>query len=216
MDIHPSIRSTFCARPVGIVATLVLSLGMCTSILIAQEKKQSRLKQGTSSQIPFAREVAEEKTENDRILSRDDIEILLAPKRGVATERSVSFSSVERNKLTEVISKFIGVPYKVGGNSMEGIDCGGFVAAVFKEALGFEMPQTSAEQFKRGLPVRAKDLRFGDLVFFNTNGASASHVGIYLDDTLFAHASVSLGVTISSLESAYYEKRLQEGRRPKR
>ena len=58
-----------------------------------------------------------------------------------------------------------------------------------------------------------EELQFGDLVFFNTTGRSPSHVGIYLEDDLFAHASVTYGVTISSLESTYYRKRLVGARR---
>jgi cell wall-associated NlpC family hydrolase len=68
-------------------------------------------------------------------------------------------------------------------------------------------------QYGVGSDVAKPDLQFGDLVFFNTTGRSPSHVGIYIEDDLFAHASVSYGVTISSLESTYYRKRYVGARR---
>jgi cell wall-associated NlpC family hydrolase len=111
------------------------------------------------------------------------------------------------------ISKMMGVSYKLGGEDENGIDCSAYTMMVYKTSLGKQLPRTSAEQFKLGIPVASDDLQFGDLVFFNTTGEVASHVGIYLGDDLFAHASVSLGVTISSLESFYYKKRYEGARR---
>jgi len=84
---------------------------------------------------------------------------------------------------------------------------------VYKNSIAKPLPRTSSEQFKLGSAIEYADLKFGDLVFFNTTGESASHVGIYLGDDLFAHASISLGVTISSLESSYYKKHYEGARR---
>jgi cell wall-associated NlpC family hydrolase len=111
------------------------------------------------------------------------------------------------------ISKYMGVPYQHGGESMQGIDCSAYTMVVYKNSLGKLLPRSAHEQYKVGKPVPFKDLKFGDLIFFNTTGEPASHVGIYLGDDLFAHASVSLGVTISSLQSSYYEKRYEGARR---
>ncbi len=66
---------------------------------------------------------------------------------------------------------------------------------------------------KLGSPVSLENLKFGDLIFFNTTGQNPSHVGIYIGDDMFAHASVSFGVTLSSLYSSYYKKRYTEARR---
>jgi cell wall-associated NlpC family hydrolase len=84
---------------------------------------------------------------------------------------------------------------------------------VYKDGAGVQLPRTSAEQSTRGTPAADDGLKFGDLVFFNTTGTTASHVGIYLGDDLFAHASVTLGVTISSLQSSYYQRRYEFARR---
>ena len=93
------------------------------------------------------------------------------------------------------------------------MDCSGYTMTIYKNAVGKLLPRSSAEQSKLGKTVELNNLKFGDLIFFNTTGESVSHVGIYLGDDLFAHASVSLGVTISSLQSSYFAKRFETARR---
>ena len=111
------------------------------------------------------------------------------------------------------LSRWMGVPYKLGGETEDGIDCSAYTMLIYKNSIGRQLPRSSAEQFTLGGAVEYQDLKFGDLVFFNTTGESASHVGIYMGDDLFAHASVSLGVTVSSIESPYYKKRYEGARR---
>jgi cell wall-associated NlpC family hydrolase len=101
----------------------------------------------------------------------------------------------------------------VGGKSKDGVDCATFVALVYENAVGMKLPESSVDQFYRSRVIPRNEAHFGDLVFFNTTGRRGSHVGIYLADQLFAHASVSLGVTISTLESSYYRDRFEGPRR---
>jgi cell wall-associated NlpC family hydrolase len=114
--------------------------------------------------------------------------------------------------LLGVIS-YLGTPYEYGGNTREGIDCSGFTARVYQSGAETMLPRSAKEQFALGASIAESDLEFGDLVFFNTTGQRPSHVGIYIEDDLFAHASVSQGVTFSSLESTYYRKRFVGARR---
>ena len=100
-----------------------------------------------------------------------------------------------------------------GDEDMSGMDCSGYTMVVYEKSMKRDLPRTSAEQYRVGSAIMRDQLQFGDLVFFNTTGDPASHVGIYIGDDLFAHASVSLGVTISSLQSTYYNKRYQGARR---
>jgi len=93
------------------------------------------------------------------------------------------------------------------------MDCSAFTAHVYQTAVGCSLPRSTADQYTIGRSVRGGRLRFGDLLFFNTTGESPSHVGIFIGDDLFAHASVSYGVTISSLQSSYYKKRYIGARR---
>jgi hypothetical protein len=140
-------------------------------------------------------------------------ERVVAGTRDFRHERNVPLSPLEQSRLMSEISKYMGVPYELGGESGRGFDCSGYTRCVFRNALSMELPRTSAEQFQRGRPVEFHDLKFGDLVFFNTTGESASHVGIYLGDGLFAHAAEMLGVSISSVESPYYKQRYEGARR---
>lgn len=159
---------------------------------------------------------AERKTssaEEDKETKSAEAENVLSGKRSFKTEKNTALSNLDQSKVMRQISKLMGTPYKLGGESEDGIDCSAYTMLVYKHSINKQLPRTSAEQFKIGNEVAFEDLKFGDLVFFNTTGESSSHVGIYLGDDLFAHASVSLGVTISSLESFYFKKRYEGARR---
>jgi cell wall-associated NlpC family hydrolase len=116
------------------------------------------------------------------------------------------------SRLDGTIKDLIGTKYKSGGTSTNGFDCSGFTSFVFK-TFKISLPRTSGEQSKVGKKVAKDDLQAGDLVFFNTNGRGVSHVGIYVGDGKFAHASSSKGVTISGLSDSYYVNRYMGARR---
>ena len=98
---------------------------------------------------------------------------------------------------------FMGVPYVFGGSTPSGFDCSGFVMYVFANA-GISLPRTADVQYEVGTPVDKGSLRAGDLVFFSTYTYGPSHVGISLGDDRFIHASSSKGVTIDTLNRAYW------------
>ena len=100
----------------------------------------------------------------------------------------------------------IGTPYVFGGTSSRGIDCSAFVMRVFS-LNGIKLPRTADVQYKMGSHVAHGQEMAGDLVFFQTYCAGASHVGIYLGDGEFIHASSSKGVTVSSLSDPYFKRR---------
>ena len=107
---------------------------------------------------------------------------------------------------------YIGVPYVFGGTSPYGFDCSGYVQYVFANA-GISLPRTADVQYDYGTPISTTDLVAGDLVFFSTYTYGASHVGIYLGDNNFIHASSSRGVTIDSLGGSYWSSRYIGARR---
>ena len=105
-----------------------------------------------------------------------------------------------------------GTPYLLGSRSYDGIDCANFVSQVYEEAFGVRIPDKTLEQLDLGTPVEQGDLQAGDLVFFQPPGA-ARHVGVYLSEGEFAHASTSLGVMISRLEESYWTRAYWTARR---
>ena len=122
-------------------------------------------------------------------------------------------SSLNRDHVLLEIVSMLGVPYEYGGADREGMDCSAFTEAVYGGGLRLRIPRSTADQYREGSDIARDRLRFGDLVFFNTTGESPSHVGVYIEDDLFAHASVTYGVTISSMESSYYRDRFVGARR---
>lgn len=115
--------------------------------------------------------------------------------------------SVDRAKLYNAVDGYIGIPYRFGGDSENGIDCSAFTRRVYRK-IGLELPRTAREQARVGSAVMADNLQSGDLLFFDTSiMGTISHVGVYLDSSTFAHASKSKGVTKSSIKERYYVKR---------
>ena len=103
--------------------------------------------------------------------------------------------------------------YKYGGNDMSGVDCSGFVCAIFEKVYHASLPRTTSLQFQKREPITIPNLRNGDLVFFDIQGKGVSHVGIYIGKGKFVHASSSKGVVISDLSNAYYKERCIGGGR---
>ncbi|SEW17680.1 NlpC/P60 family protein [Chryseobacterium wanjuense] len=115
------------------------------------------------------------------------------------------------NEILKDAEKYIGTPYKFGGNTSSGFDCSGFTVKVFEEN-DFKLPRRSSDQAEAGEKIDIKEVKPGDLLFFATAGGSrVSHVGIVHDigndgEVKFIHASTSKGVIISSLNEKYWNK----------
>lgn len=108
---------------------------------------------------------------------------------------------------------FRGVPYRAGGSDPSGFDCSGFVWYVFAQH-GVEVPRTVSDQFRAGASVGADALRPGDLVFFDTKGSGATHVGMVIGGDEFVHAPSSTGaVRVERLGAAYWSSRFVGARR---
>lgn len=114
----------------------------------------------------------------------------------------------ERAEIVATARRFLGVTYVWGGTTRRGFDCSGLTYLVYK-LNGIELPRLSTHQFsqKLGKKITKTQLKQGDLIFFQTISQGASHVGIYIGDNLFIHASPTYGVTISSLTEDYFKNR---------
>ncbi|HBI10104.1 MAG TPA: bifunctional murein DD-endopeptidase/murein LD-carboxypeptidase [Franconibacter pulveris] len=117
-----------------------------------------------------------------------------------------------KSRLMDQYASWKGVRYRLGGSTKSGIDCSGFVQRTFREQFGLELPRSTYEQQEMGKSVDRTKLRTGDLVLFRA-GYTGRHVGIYIGNNQFVHASTSSGVMISSMDEPYWKKRYNEGRR---
>jgi peptidoglycan endopeptidase LytE len=120
-------------------------------------------------------------------------------------------NSEERNLFVRVVKNFLGVPYRLGGSTLKGIDCSAFVKKIY-EIFNTTLPRTVREQFRIGKSVAEEELQEGDLVFFNARRSSISHVGIYIGNREFVHASSqNRQVKVDSLDMPYFNKHFLRG-----
>lgn len=110
---------------------------------------------------------------------------------------------------------FLGVPYRLGGSSIDtGFDCSGFVKAVYEQTLGLVLPRRADQQAAATENIDKKDLQPGDLVFFNTLHRAFSHVGIYVGNNRFIHSPrPGAEVRVESMAGAYWDRRFDGARR---
>jgi lipoprotein Spr len=124
----------------------------------------------------------------------------------------VAVSATSNMKLFDFVYEWIGTPYRFGGGTKKGIDCSGFTKQLYSQVFNVDIKRNSRDIFSMVSPVKKDELKEGDLVFFKIHSRSISHVGIYLGNNRFAHAS-SHGVAVSSLDDSYYSRYFYKGGR---
>lgn len=121
----------------------------------------------------------------------------------------------ERNLFVRVVKTFLGVPYRLGGSTLKGIDCSAFVKKIY-EIFNIHLPRTTREQFCIGKWIEKDKLEEGDLVFFKTRRVTNAHVGIYIGENKFVHASSrNKEVKVDNLDAPYFNSRFLRGVRVK-
>lgn len=128
-----------------------------------------------------------------------------APVKKQATTKSKTTAPATSAWRTEA-NKWMGTPYRVGGQTRSGMDCSGFAGVVYRNVANVNLPRTTTAQYKASRAISSNQVRPGDLLFFNTSGKGVSHVGISLGGDKFVHASTRRGVIISSFRETYYAK----------
>ena len=129
-------------------------------------------------------------------------------KKSVPTLQPQTVQSREQRRVDLLYSYYQhwqGTPYRMGGLSKNGIDCSGFVFLTYRSIAGIKLPRTTRLQMQLGRKIPLQDLEPGDLLFFKT-GWYTRHVGIYLQNGQFMHASTSQGVTLSGLSEKYWRE----------
>ena len=122
----------------------------------------------------------------------------------------------DNHRLYLTAAEWIGTPYRSGGHTKRGTDCSGLTGEIYRKVYRVRLPRSTGEQLAACRKVARRGLKEGDLVFFH-NGKSrkkVTHVGIYLKDDKFVHASTSRGVIVSSLNENYWRRCWMRGGRP--
>jgi lipoprotein Spr len=139
--------------------------------------------------------------------TKSAIEAATAVQLKYAVLLKTEVENLPSKSLLDIVDQWYGVRYRTGGNTKSGVDCSGFTVAVFAAAYGISLPRVSREQYRISRKISTTELQEGDLVFFNTRGSGVSHVGVYLGNNKFIHASVSRGIMVNDLFESYYAKR---------
>ena len=125
----------------------------------------------------------------------------------------VAVSATSNTKMYQFIYDWLGTPYRLGGDTEKGIDCSGFAYKLYDKTFNTIIGNNSRNIFSMVNPINKTELKEGDLVFFKIGSKSISHVGVYIGDNKFAHASSSKGVMISNLEEPYWQRYFYKGGR---
>jgi murein DD-endopeptidase / murein LD-carboxypeptidase len=170
---------------------IILAIALFFSVLAAQAQTKT-----TPSQ---ANDKAPEEQES---LAKDYLSQIMG----------VAMSATSNLKLFNFVYDWIGTPYRLGGGTKKGIDCSGFTKQLYSQVFNLDIKRNSRDIFSMVSPVKKDELKEGDLVFFKIRSRSISHVGIYLGNDRFAHASTK-GVAVSSLDDAYWSRYYYKGGR---
>lgn len=124
----------------------------------------------------------------------------------VAGLLGVDEKEVKKKKIYQFVTEWYGVPYKYGGCDKKGTDCSCFACNLYQTVYDIKLPRTAREISEKCDKVKEHNVREGDLIFFKINSSQVSHVGVYLTNNKFVHASTSKGVIINDINDAFYKK----------
>ena len=136
---------------------------------------------------------------------------ITGPAHSQAAKDELADAEIEK-QLRQEYNRWRGTQHRLGATGGQGIDCSGFVQAVYRDVFKVDLPRTTKAQVRQGRPIPFKELHAGDLVFFQPP-TYPRHVGIYLGGSEFVHASKNKGVTVSKIDKYYWGKYYWTARR---
>lgn len=194
------------------IAVSVLAVFFVSSYALSQEVKDN-LSNKVANSHKKNEQVASTNFKSKTEINKGNLESLSSSLAGYIESVNNS-SAINSDEVMYKVIEYLNTPYLWGGTSKRGIDCSAFVQTVMYQALGVALPRTSLEQSGVGAEVEVKDLKFGDLLFFDTmKKGRVTHVGIYLSDGYFVHSGSSTGVIVTSLEKETYAKSFLKAKR---
>lgn len=123
-----------------------------------------------------------------------------------AAKAADAMAALSSRDLYRFITEWSGVKYKLGGMDKNGIDCSGFALLLEKDIYGLNLPRRSRDQAEVIRERKKSDLKEGDLIFFSFGGNEVDHVGVYLNNNFFVHASTTRGVVVDDLNMPVYQQ----------
>jgi len=219
-------------KQVSIYSVLLLTLASCSSLRTAFTGNRESVSTSNSNTVKKETKFLDEidvPFESTKSKKDDEAVVSVAKKESKTTrERSyrkddnaenlsqlqVKYSvllntpaeEVRNKKMFEFIDDWYGTPYRLGGTTKKGVDCSAFSQFLFAAVYGFSIPRTAREQYSLTSRISRTELKEADLIFFNTRGG-ISHVGVYLQNNKFVHASTSGGVMISDIFDEYWARK---------
>ena len=203
---------------IGILSGTTLTANGQSSVNMEQlnatsvQEKSEKFIEGIEIKAPTANTAKSAKP----LLTKDDevaaIESFTSLQFKYAQLLDMEVEAVTNTTLFTEIEKWWGTRYRYGGATDKGIDCSAYTGTIVHSVYGLVLPRTSRNQYADCIKLEKEELQQGDLVFFKT-GRGVSHVGLYLANGYFTHASTSIGVTISNLSETYWSKKYIGGGR---
>ncbi len=146
-------------------------------------------------------------------INKDNLEAISSSLESFISNTDLS-GNADKDEVMFKIIEYLNTPSLWGGTSKRGIDCSAFIQTIMYQALGVTLPRTSLEQSSVGESVEKSDLKFGDLIFFDTmRKGRVTHVGMYLSNGYFAHSGSRTGVAVASLDDEFYTRTFLKARR---
>jgi len=199
-----------------LIFVVVTGLTSCRGLIehIREAQQQGREQNESSYKVVFPDDDIAGKTTDKPRRKKDEAVVTVGADYAVYQTRwKIPLEGTEDLQLLAEVDSWLGTPYRYGGTTRQGTDCSGMVMSIYKKLYNIDTERSAYDLWKSATLVKKNQLKSGDLVFFKINRKQISHVGIYIANGYFVHASSSRGVIIDNLDTAYYAERFATGGR---